>query len=300
MAEIVVDDVVKEYDGVTAVDHVSLKMKKGLYGLLGNNGAGKTTLMRMLCTVARPTSGNIYYDGEKIMEMGARYRDKIGYLPQEFGYYPDFTVVNYLRYMSALKGLPKRLSEKKIEELLETVRLEKYSSKKMRTLSGGMIRRVGIAQAMLNDPELLVLDEPTVGLDPMERIRFRNLIADLAENKTVLLSSHIVADLETIANEIFIMKEGEIVNRGTVSDICNQVPVKVWICKVSSSEAERMIADNNNGIVTVRKESSGLSELRVISECRPHESAAMTQASLEDAFFYQFGIQEGHECLDLN
>lgn len=299
MAKIIIDDVVKDFDGVTAVNHVSLKMKEGLYGLLGTNGAGKTTLMRMLCTVVQPASGTIYYEGERIYEMGARYRDKIGYLPQEYGYYPDFTVVNYLKYMSTLKGLPRRISDKKIAELLEIVSLEKHSTKKMRDLSGGMKRRVGIAQAILNDPEIIILDEPTIGLDPIERIRFKNLIADLAENKTVLLSSHIVSDLETIAGEIFVMKDGEIVNQGTVDDICKQVPVKVWICKVCNAEAERIIADNDSCIVNVRKEGNQ-SEIRVVSERKPHCNAVLTEVSLEDAFFYQFGVQEELECLDMN
>lgn len=299
MAELIVDNVVKEYDGVAAADHISLKVQKGLYGLLGTNGAGKTTLMRMICTVTAPTSGAIYFQGENILEMGARYRDKIGYLPQEFGYYPDFSVRNYLRYISALKGLPKRFSEQKIAELLKSVGLTECASKKMKNLSGGMKRRVGIAQAMLNDPEILILDEPTIGLDPMERIHFRNLISGLAEDKIVLLSSHIVSDLETIAGEVFIMKDGKIVNRGTVNEICRQIPIKVWMCRAENSDAEGIIAAQGGCVVNVRKEGS-VSEIRVISENRPHESAVLTDVSLEDAFFYQFGMQEDRRCWDTN
>ncbi len=299
MAELIVDNVVKVYDGVAAADHISLKMQKGLYGLLGTNGAGKTTLMRMICTVAAPTSGAIYFQGENILEMGARYRDKIGYLPQEFGYYPDFSVRSYLRYISALKGLPKRFSEQRIAELLNLVGLTEYSSGKMKNLSGGMKRRVGIAQAMLNDPEILILDEPTAGLDPMERIRFRNLISGLAEEKIVLLSSHIVSDLETIADEVFVMKEGKIVSRGTVTEICRRIPIKVWMCRAADSDAERIIAAQGGCIVNVRREGN-VSEIRVISEKKPHESAVLTDVSLEDAFFYQFGMQEDRRCWDTN
>ena len=189
-------NVTKQYGEVNAVNKVNCVMEKGIYGLLGVNGAGKTTLMRMLCTIVQPSEGQILWNGKDIWKLGGEYREVLGYLPQDFGYYPDLTVYDYMMYISSIKGLKIPFARKKVKQLLNQVGMEKFSKRKMKNLSGGMVRRVGIAQAMLNDPQILVLDEPTAGLDPNERIRFRNLISELSEERLVLLSTHIVSDIE--------------------------------------------------------------------------------------------------------
>ena len=198
----------KRYGSKTAVNRLNATLTNGVYGLLGANGAGKTTFMRLLCTVQRPTSGKIDLDGKSIWKLGERYRDVLGYLPQHFGYYPDFTALGFLLYVAALKGLDDRKAKKVSNKLLEEVGLSGESRRKIKTFSGGMKQRLGIAQAMLNDPYILILDEPTAGLDPKERVRFRNLISAFSKDRIVILSTHIVSDIEFIAEKIMIMKSG--------------------------------------------------------------------------------------------
>ena len=210
--ELVIDRVTKQYQNKIAVDRISLTLHKGVYGLLGANGAGKTTLMRMLCGILKPTGGTITLDGVDVSE--ENYRAALGYLPQDFGYYPEFTGMDFLLYMAALKGLDKEQAKRKAAELLELVALKDVAKKKIKTYSGGMKQRIGIAQALLNDPQVLILDEPTAGLDPKERVRFRNLIAELGKDSIVLLSTHIVSDIEHIADEILMMKGGQLIYQG--------------------------------------------------------------------------------------
>ncbi len=211
--ELVIDRLTKQFQNKIAVDRVSLRLHSGVFGLLGTNGAGKTTLMRMLCGILQPTSGTITFDGMDVREEG--YRAILGYLPQDFGYYPEFTAMDFLLYMAALKGLPKQSAKRRANELLELVGLQDMGRKKIKTFSGGMKQRLGIAQALLNNPKLLVLDEPTAGLDPKERVRFRNLIEQLGKDSIVLLSTHIVSDIEHIADEVLMMKDGTLVYNGT-------------------------------------------------------------------------------------
>ena len=210
--ELLIDHVSKRFMDKKAVNDINLELTPGVWGLLGANGAGKTTLMRMIAGIMQPTSGQVVYDGAPIQTLGEQYRDIFGYLPQEFGFHQEFTVKDYLAYVAALKGLPKRQGWRKIHELLERVSLLDVCNKKIATLSGGMRRRVGIAQALLNDPEVLILDEPTGGLDPGERVRFRNLISDFAKEKIVILSTHIVSDVSYIADYILIITDSRIIH----------------------------------------------------------------------------------------
>ena len=214
--ELVIDRLTKQFQNKIAVDRVSLRLNNGVYGLLGTNGAGKTTLMRMLCGILQPTSGTIAFDGMDVSEEG--YRAILGYLPQDFGYYPEFTAMDFLLYMAALKGLPKHSAKRRANELLELVGLQEMGRKKIKTFSGGMKQRLGIAQALLNNPKMLILDEPTAGLDPKERVRFRNLIGQLGKDSIVLLSTHIVSDIEHIADEVLMMKDGTLIYHGAWDD----------------------------------------------------------------------------------
>lgn len=214
--ELAIDRLTKQYQNKIAVDRISLRLNTGIYGLLGANGAGKTTLMRMICGILKPTSGTITFDGIDVSEES--YRAILGYLPQDFGYYPEFTGEDFLLYMAALKGMRKPQAKRKAVELLELVSLRDVAKKKIKTYSGGMKQRLGIAQALLNQPKVLVLDEPTAGLDPKERVRFRDLIKGLGKDSIVLLSTHIVSDIEHIADDILMMKSGQLIYQGKWTD----------------------------------------------------------------------------------
>ena len=231
--ELKISRVTKQFLEKIAVDRVSLNMKPGVYGLLGANGAGKTTLLRMICGVLTPDTGEISLDRFSVKE--EEYRNCLGYLPQKFGYYPNFTAWDFLMYMAALKGISRNRAKVRIEELLEAVNLKGAEKKKIAAFSGGMKQRLGIAQALLNNPKLLVLDEPTAGLDPKERVKFRNMISRLGKDRIVLLSTHIVSDVEYIADEILLMKEGSILHEGSLPEILKPIEGKVWECRVNSS-----------------------------------------------------------------
>ena len=215
--ELTIDRLTKQYKNKIAVDRLSFSLTKGVTGLLGANGAGKTTLIRMLCGILVPTSGEITYNGISVSD--EHYRNVLGYLPQEFGYYPEFTGKDFLMYFAALKGFTKKAAEVRVNELLELVGLSQVQKKKIKTYSGGMKQRLGIAQALINRPEVLILDEPTAGLDPKERVRFRNLIDEIGKESIVLLSTHIVSDIEHIADHIIMMKNGQIIWQGSHKEI---------------------------------------------------------------------------------
>ncbi|MDO4281218.1 MAG: ABC transporter ATP-binding protein [Peptococcaceae bacterium] len=290
--ELCLNKVSKRFGAFAAVDAVSLTMTGGVYGLLGVNGAGKTTLMRMLCTLLVPSAGSITYDGQDIFKMDRDYRALLGYLPQDFGYYPDFTVRDYLGYIAAIKGVRPVVARERVAQLIAQVGLEKAAGKKMKRLSGGMKRRVGIAQAMLNDPRVLILDEPTAGLDPNERIRFRNLISALATERLVLLSTHIVSDVEYIADEILLMKDGRILHRGTAQALTQSIGARVWQASVSR-EAVPQLAKRYQ-IANMHSAADGV-KLRIVASERPTPDAVPLAATLEDVFLYYFGERGGDD-----
>lgn len=215
--ELVVDRLTKQYKNKIAVDRISMEFREGVYGLLGANGAGKTTLMRMLCGILTPTGGEVSFDGIDVAT--EEYRAELGYLPQDFGYYPGFTGEDFLLYMAALKGIDRRRAKNRARELMEFVSLTDMAKRKVKTYSGGMKQRLGIAQALLNDPKVLILDEPTAGLDPKERVRFRNLIESLGKDNIVILSTHIVSDVDKMADYILLMQDGQMIFRGKREDI---------------------------------------------------------------------------------
>lgn len=281
----------KRYGSKTAVNRLNATLTNGVYGLLGANGAGKTTFMRLLCTVQRPTSGKIDLDGKSIWKLGERYRDVLGYLPQHFGYYPDFTALDFLLYVAALKGLDDRKAKKVSSELLEEVGLSGESRRKIKTFSGGMKQRLGIAQAMLNDPYILILDEPTAGLDPKERVRFRNLISAFSKDRIVILSTHIVSDIEFIAEKIMMMKSGEIIHFGRPHEITSRINGCVWECSVPTSRVEQYTVSLN--ISNLRNEENGRTVLRVIADQPPVAGAVKVQPNLEDLFLYYFKGEDG-------
>ncbi len=281
--ELSVDRLTKHYGSKIAVDCVSVALKPGIYGLLGENGAGKTTLMRMLCAILESTSGEGLLDGREIVSMGAEYRDILGYLPQDFGYYPNYTAREFLLYMAALKGIPRDRAKKRAEELLEVAGLSEVAAKKIKTFSGGMKQRVGIAQTLLNHPKLLILDEPTAGLDPKERVRFRNLISDYAAGRIVILSTHIVSDIEAIADEVLLMKKGKLVSQGTVSELTKEAEGKVWELTVSPAEAKSW--QERAAVANLRHEGEQV-VLRILSDEKPAEGAVPCEAGLEDLYLY--------------
>ncbi len=289
-------NVSKNYGGIFAVDDITYTMETGVYGLLGVNGAGKTTLMKMLCTVTRPTAGEIRWNGEDIFRLEERYRDLLGYLPQDFGYYPNLSVSDYMMYIASIKGIRPAVARKRMKELLEMVGLSRYKNRKMKALSGGMARRVGIAQAMLNNPKILVLDEPTAGLDPSERIRFRNLISELSEDRLVLLSTHIVSDVEFIAEQILLMKDGRFFYTGTSEDLIASMEEEVWTCVVPRQDVNQYLQKYPVGNV---KHVAGGAELRILSETPPAENAVLEEATLEDAFLLYFGEKAGDENVEV-
>lgn len=287
--ELSIDRLSKHYGSKIAVDCVSAALKPGVYGLLGANGAGKTTLMRMMCAILESTSGEVLLDGKEVTSMGADYRNVLGYLPQDFGYYPNYSAMEFLLYVAALKGIPKNIARERAKELLEVVGLSNVASKKVKTFSGGMKQRVGIAQALLNNPDILILDEPTSGLDPKERVRFRNLLSDYAGDKIVILSTHIVSDVEAIADEVLLMKKGKFVLQGSISELIKKADGKVWELTVSQEEARKW--QTKSTVANLRHEGQQV-VLRIISDYKPSEMAVPCEAALEDLYLYYFPTEQ--------
>ena len=290
--ELKIEHLSKQFKDKNAVNDVSLTLTSGVWGLLGANGAGKTTLMRMIANIMTPTSGKIYYDGEDISKMGENYRNLFGFLPQDFGYSRDFTVKDYLEYMAALKDVPARETARKINHLLEILTLSDVKGKKIAKLSGGMKRRVGIAQAMLNDPKILVMDEPTAGLDPGERVRFRNFISEFSHDRMVLISTHIVSDIEYISTRNVIMKDGKIVNVGTTSELVKEIEGKVWQGLIPASKLPEY--EMRLRIINQRSEDNDKISVRYLAEQSGIEGSVTVSPRLEDLYLWVFP-QDGIE-----
>ena len=290
--ELKIQGVTKKYKNVIAVNGLTEILTPGIYGLLGPNGAGKTTLLRMICSLSRPTEGRIYYGNMEINNLGEEYRKVLGFMPQNFGYYPHFTTYRYLEYIASIKGLNPHYAKQKIHALLETVGLTEKTKSKVKTLSGGMRQRLGIAQALLNDPDLLILDEPTAGLDPAERVRFRNLISTVSQGKITILSTHIVTDVAHIANKILLMQNGRLEYGGSVEHLTKVVQGKVWELTTKNSEVNNIIAGHT--VSNVSNTVDGVA-LRIIANHKPAKQAQLVEPSLEDAYLFYTGETKGGE-----
>ncbi|MFT5872441.1 MAG: ABC-2 type transport system ATP-binding protein [Clostridium sp.] len=280
---LVVNNVSKEFGNFCALKNINLEFINGVYGLLGPNGAGKTTLIKMITTLIFPTKGEILYNGTDIVKLDEKYRDILGYLPQEFGYYKNYSPKQYLLYISALKGIGNSKAKDRVGELLNLVGLENVENKKMRKFSGGMVQRVGIAQAMLNDPKILILDEPTAGLDPKERVRFRNLISELSRDRIVILSTHIVSDIESIANEVIMIKDKEVLYKDSIKNICKIIQGHVYETEIDFDDAQSF---RKQYLSLAEKQDDGKLVVRFISEKLTNDNWKAVSANIEDVFLY--------------
>lgn len=265
------------------LDQINLELENGIYGLIAPNGAGKTTLIKLLATLSFPTEGEILWKGTNIIELGERYREAVGYLPQAFGYYRDQTPVQYLKYLAALKGLNPRTVRRTIDDLLEMVALEDAAGKKMKKLSGGMIQRVGIAQAFLNDPKILMLDEPTAGLDPKERVRFRRMISTYSKDRIIIISTHIVSDVESIANRIIMIKDHVISHNDTADRVCSSLKGEVFEVVLPDIQLE---AFEQRHFILSQKQEGNQVTVRFINDGRNVPEAIPVSPNLEDVFLY--------------
>lgn len=284
----------KNFGHKKATNNFSVTLENGVYGLLGPNGAGKTTIMRQMTTLLKPDSGDIVLNGKSIFEDEEAYRAKIGYLPQDFGVYKSFKAKQFLKYIAALKGLSSKEANEKVDYLLKLVGLYDVRKKPVGKFSGGMRRRVGIAQALLNDPDILILDEPTAGLDPQERTRFRNLLSEISKDKIVVLSTHIISDIEAIAKETLIMKDGTLMLKGTHRDILEEMDGKVFLVN-TVDENEAYEIQRKYKVVNIQRGVHSI-ELRVISDTIPKaQNVTPAQARFEDVYMFYFDIEDAKE-----
>lgn len=275
----------KQFKNRIAVENVNAELTEGIYGFLGANGAGKTTLMQMICGIIAPTAGEVKVNGKNNTEMGEEFRDLLGYLPQEFGYTPGFTAEDFMLYIASVKGLDPRYAKRRTRELMELVSLEGDMKRKIRTFSGGMKRRLGIAQALLNDPKILIMDEPTAGLDPKERAYFRNVIAEMAQDKIIIISTHIVSDIEYISDQVIIMKKGRFLLQGTTEELTAEADGMVWSCRIPSRE---WLSFESSHTVANSRNMGDVVEARVISPSCPCADAEQAEPTLEDLYLKCF------------
>ena len=280
-----IKNISKNYGDFCALKNINMEFENGVYGLLAPNGAGKTTLIKMIATLIYPTEGEILYKGENIINMDDRYREILGYLPQDFGYYKNYSPNKFLMYLAALKGIEKTVAKEKIKNLLKLVALDDVADKKMKKFSGGMLQRVGIAQALLNDPKILILDEPTAGLDPKERVRFRNLLSELSRDRIIIVSTHIVSDIEFISNEIVMIKDKELLYKDNIENICETIHGKVFETEVENKE---LMDFRRKYLSLSEKQEHGKVKVRFISEGEYDKSWNLVYPSLEDVFLYEY------------
>ena len=284
----------KSYKYKNANENINLVLESGVYGLLGPNGAGKTTLMKQVATLKQPTSGKILYNGKDINTLDENYRAIVGYLPQDFDAYKNFSAKDFLLYIGALKGMDKRTAKEKADKLLKLVGLYDVRNKAISKFSGGMKRRVGIAQALLNDPKILILDEPTAGLDPQERARFRNLLSQIGKETIVILSTHIISDIESVAKETIMIKDGKVLLQGTHKEILDDMNGKVYSIKVKN-ESEVYAIQNKYKIVSIQRGVEDI-ELRVISENSITDADAKSiDPRFEDVYMFYFDLEDSRE-----
>lgn len=289
---LVVKNIGKTYGDFTALKGINLELTEGLYGLLAPNGAGKTTFIKMLTTLIVPTHGEILYNGKNIYEMDDAYRDVLGYLPQQFGFYKNYSPKQYLLYLAALKGIKKKDAVAKIDALLEKVALLEVKNKKMKKFSGGMIQRVGIAQALLNDPEILILDEPTAGLDPKERARFRNLLTALSRERLVIISTHIVSDIESIANEIIMIKNQAVLYKDSVENICEKLNEAIYETNIPFETLEDF---RQQYTLISEKQSREQTTVRFVHKGEAQDDWQVVAPQLEDVFLYEYRDEIGED-----
>lgn len=283
--ELILEHLDKRFKQTRAVKDVNVIMKEGVHGLLGANGSGKTTLMRMICGILPADEGSVCLDEIDMNTQYDTYASNLGYMPQHFGFYPHYTVKEFLEYLAIIKNMTKDYASVRITQLLAMLHLEDKKKTKMKHLSGGMLRRVGIAAALLNEPKVLILDEPTAGLDPKERIILRNLIASLSETTIILLSTHIVSDIETIADDILVMKEGEIILHDTCEELLQTMKDKVWYLKTDKKSAMKIMETH---VIVKSHHVQDQMELRIVSDVRPHEDALVVEPDLDDLYLYHF------------
>ena len=286
---LVLENVSKLYGDTVALDRTSLALNCGIYGLLGPNGAGKTTLMRIMTDLLAPSTGRVLLDGQDISALGGEFRKRLGYLPQDFGVYPNFTAEQFLLYIGRLKGLSKFEAKQQTDELLHLVGLEGKHKKKLGSFSGGERQRVGISQALLGDPDILILDEPTAGLDPEERIRFRGILSGLSQQRLVLLSTHIVSDLEAVANEIILLKNGIVLTRETPFELLWTLEGAVWTATVPTGEEAVL---TGTYLCSNVMHQDGKSVLQLISDHKPHPNAVSVTPNMEDIYLKYLGKQD--------
>lgn len=294
MNKLEIVNLTKAYKNKKANENINLTLESGVYGLLGPNGAGKTTLMKQIATLTTPTSGKILYNGKDINSLDDKYREVVGYLPQDFDAYKNFSAKDFLLYIGALKGMGKNEAKIKTEKLLNLVGLHEVRNKAISKFSGGMKRRVGIAQALLNEPKILILDEPTAGLDPQERARFRNLLSQIGKETIVILSTHIISDIESVAKETIMIKDGNVLLKGTHREILDDMKDKVYSISV---EDENKVYDiqNKYKVVSVQRGVDEI-ELRVISENEIKEfDAKLIEPRFEDVYMFYFDLEDARE-----
>ena len=292
MNKLEIVNLTKTYNHKNANENISLTLESGVYGLLGPNGAGKTTLMKQIATLKQPTSGKILYNGKDINTLDDKYREVIGYLPQDFDAYKNFSAKEFLMYVAALKGI--KNPKKKVDELLNLVGLYEVRNKYVSKFSGGMKRRVGIAQALLNDPKILILDEPTAGLDPQERTRFRNLLSQIGKDTIVILSTHIISDIESVAKETIMIKDGKVLLQGTHKQILEDMAGKVYTVTTTDESIVNEI-QNNYKVVSINRGIEDTS-IRFISENKPnYENIEITKQRFEDVYMFYFDLEDARE-----